>query len=52
MIVFFKCVFLLLAIVYGFSNVVKAFRKLKIYNAQLFLMGIGIVGFIYLQLWM
>lgn len=52
MIVFLKCICLFLAIVYGFSNVVKAFRNLKIYNAQLFLMGIGIVGFIYLQFWM
>lgn len=51
MIVFIKCICLFFAIVYGFSNLVKAFRKLRISNAQLFLMGIGIVGFIYLQFW-
>lgn len=49
--VFWKCVFLFLAILYGFSNTVKAFRKLSIGNGQLILMVIGIVGFIYLQFW-
>lgn len=47
-----KCIFLFLAITYGFSNTVKAFRKMAISEAQMFLMGIGIVGFIYLQFWM
>jgi len=46
-----KCIFLFLTIVYGFSNTVKVFRKLEINDFQILLMGIGIVGFIYLQWW-
>ena len=49
--IFWKCVFLFLAILYGFSNAVKAFCKLNISNIQLILMTIGIVGFVYLQFW-
>ena len=49
--VFWKCLFLFLAIMYGFSNTVKAFRKHSIGNSQLFLMTIGIVGFVWLEFW-
>ena len=47
-----KCICLSLAIIYGFSNVVKAFRKMDIGSGQLLLMTVGIVGFVYLQFWM
>lgn len=46
-----KCICLFLAILYGFSNTVKAFRNMNISSMQLLLMTIGIVGFIYLQFW-
>lgn len=49
--VILKCICLLLAIVYGFSNTVKAFRKMNVSEFQMWAMGIGIVGFIYLQFW-
>lgn len=45
-----KIIFLLLAIMYGFSNVVKAFKGLEINDVQIMLMAIGIVGFIAFQL--
>ena len=51
MMVILKCICLLLAIVYGFSNTVKAFRKMNVSEFQMLAMGIGIVGFIYLQFW-
>ena len=46
-----KFIYLFLAIFFGFSNIVKAFRGLAITNTQLFLMAIGIVGYIYFQFW-
>ena len=50
-----KCIFLVLGIVYGMSNLVKilfVFRRVssqKITTTQFFLMAIGIVGFLALQ---
>jgi fatty acid desaturase len=50
-----KCIFLVLGIVYGTSNLVKilfGFRRggsQKITATQFFLMAIGIVGFLALQ---
>ena len=50
-----KCIFLVLGIVYGMSNLVKIlfeFRRgysQKITTTQLFLVAIGIVGFLALQ---
>lgn len=49
--VLLKCICLALAIIYGFSNIVKAFRNFNIGTIQVLLMTIGIVGFIYLQFW-
>ena len=46
-----KCICLLLAIVYGFSNIVKSFRGHSVSDFQMWAMAIGIVGFIYLQFW-
>lgn len=46
-----KCIFLLVAIMYTFSNIVRAFRNQPISNTQIILMAAGIVGFIYLQWW-
>ena len=50
-----KCMFLVLGIVYGMSNLIKILFALisddlqKITTAQFFLMAIGIVGFLALQ---
>lgn len=50
-----KCIFLVLGIVYGMSNLVKILFVLirsvsqKITTTQFFLMAIGIVGFLALQ---
>ena len=44
--------FLMLAVTYGFSNLFKAIVKgpfNSINNTQMFLMSVGIVGFIVLQ---
>ena len=41
-----KYIFLTIAIVYTFSNVVKGLRGLGITDGQLWLMAIGIVGYI------
>lgn len=49
--VFIKCICLLLAIIYGFSNVAKFARNQTIHGVQIFLMAVGIVGFIYFQFW-
>lgn len=46
-----KCLFLFLAILYGFSNIGKVFLKNNIGSGQLLLMTIGIVGFILIQFW-
>ena len=43
-----KYICLFLAIIYTFSNTVKAFRGLPISSPQLWLMGIGIVGYLIL----
>ena len=42
-------IFLLLAIVYGFTNIVKAFRGQRISSIEIWLMAIGIAGFIALH---
>lgn len=47
-----KIFFLMLAVMYGFSNLFKVIVKEpcnSINNMQMFLMSIGIVGFIVLQ---
>lgn len=47
-----KIFFLMLAVMYGFSNLFKAIMKgpfNSINNMQMFLMSVGIVGFIVLQ---
>lgn len=45
----FKIIFLVLAILYGFGNLVRIKYRQAISSAQMFLMTIGIVGFIVLQ---
>lgn len=44
-----KFICLLLGVVYGFSNTAKAYCKQNISNAQMFMMGLGITGFVFLQ---
>ncbi len=44
-----KCVFLVFAIVYGFSCFGRLFRKQGVSTNAMFLMAIGIVGFIAFQ---
>lgn len=44
-----KCVFLLLAIVYGFNNVCRVIKNQTVTAAQILLMAIGVVGFIATQ---
>lgn len=44
-----KYVFLIMAIVYGFSNITKVIYKKSITSPQLLFMAIGIVGFISIQ---
>lgn len=44
-----KFICLLLGVVYGFSNIAKTCRKQNISNAQMFIMGFGITGFVFLQ---
>lgn len=44
-----KFVCLVLAITYGYSNTVKSIRGDGVSNAQMFLMGISIAGFIFFQ---
>lgn len=44
-----KIISLAIAILYGFSNIVRAFRGQKISSLQMLLMTIGIVGFIVIQ---
>lgn len=51
MIIALKCICLMLAIAYGFSNLIKAGiilsgRSAKISNIQMWAMTIGIVGFV------
>ena len=52
MIIILKCICLLLAIAYGFSNIGRIICKNKVYGITVWLMAIGVVGFIYLQFWM
>ena len=47
--VIIKLLCLLLAILYGFSNIAKLIRGQRISSIQVFLMAIGIVGFIAIQ---
>lgn len=47
-----KAIFLLWAIVYGFGNICRAANKQDISAMQMWLMGIGVVGFITLQFWL
>lgn len=45
-----KFICLLLAVLYGFSNIGKIVAKCgDISNAQILMMAIGVVGFIFLQ---
>lgn len=44
-----KFICLLLGIVYGFSNIAKVYCKQNISSAQMFMMGLGITGFVFLQ---
>lgn len=46
MIIVLKYLFLFTAIVYTFCNVVNAFRGNKVHAAQLFLMALGIIGYL------
>ena len=47
-----KAAFLLLGIVYGFSNTVKAFRNQSVGEFQMWAMGLGIVGFVTMHFWL
>lgn len=47
-----KCIFLLMTIVYTFSNIVKAVRGQHIGAFGLWAMGIGIVGTVLLNFWL
>lgn len=44
-----KFICLLLGVVYGFSNIAKVYYKQHISSAQMFMMGLGITGFVFLQ---
>jgi hypothetical protein len=44
-----KYICLFFGILYGFSNVVKAFRSLPIHAPQLWIMALGIVGYVLLE---
>lgn len=44
-----KCAFLIVGIVYGFGNIGRIIYKKSISDLQLFIMAIGIVGFLALQ---
>lgn len=44
-----KLLCLLLAIMYGFNNIGRLIRKQPITTGQIFLMSIGIVGFVAIQ---
>lgn len=44
-----RIIFLLLAIIYGFANTIKAIRGHNISAGAISLMAIGIVGFIAIQ---
>ena len=49
MILAIKFICLVFAIVYGYSNTAKVFRGQSVTDMQMFLMGIGIAGFVFLQ---
>ena len=46
-----KCVWLFFAITYSFTCFGRLIRKQDVHGAQIFLMALGIVGFITLQFW-
>ena len=46
----FKIIFLVLAIVYTFSNIVKTIRNQNLEASPIWMMAIGIVGFLAIQL--
>ena len=49
MLIILKFICLVVGIMYGFSNVVKATKGHAIETAQIVLMALGIVGFVFLQ---
>lgn len=49
MLILLKFVCLLLGVMYGFSNIVKGANGHAISSAQVILMSLGIVGFVFLQ---
>ena len=44
-----KFICLLVAIIYGYSNTVKAIRGQSVSQFQMLIMGLGTTGFIFLQ---
>lgn len=57
MIIALKCIFLFLAIVYGFSNIAKIItsfwsKKIDLSHYQLSFMAIGIIGFLILHVFL
>lgn len=44
-----KFICLLLAVLYGYSNTVKAIYGQNVSSAQMLFMGLGVAGFIFLQ---
>ena len=49
MLILLKFICLFLAVGYGYSNTVKAIRGQSISSEIMFLMALGIVGFVFLQ---
>lgn len=47
-----KTIFLLVGIVYTFSNVVKAFRGKYISALTIWVMAIGITGYLLIEFWL
>ena len=47
-----KAILLLLGCVYAFSNIGKLFYKGTIYGGQIWLMCIGIIGYITIEFWL
>lgn len=41
-----KIIFLIMAVMYGYSNTAKVFKGQRVTGIQIFLMALGIVGFV------
>ena len=46
-----KALLLAVGCVYGFSNIGKLMRSQEIYGSQIWLMVIGIIGFVTIHFW-